>query len=124
MRAVSVVVAKPPPKAPPCTVVVFGARGDLTKRLLIPSIYNLARAGLLDDGFQLLGVDHSDCDDGRFRKDLTTFIEGLARDGSGEFGAAKLDPFIANMHVALWALVVSSVIGAGVSLLRPRHNAG
>jgi EmrB/QacA subfamily drug resistance transporter len=38
--------------------------------------------------------------------------------------AAKLDPFIANMHVALWALVVSSVIGAGVSLLRPRHNSG
>jgi EmrB/QacA subfamily drug resistance transporter len=34
---------------------------------------------------------------------------------------AQLDPFIANMHTALWVLAASSVLGAGVSLLRPRH---
>ena len=34
--------------APPCTLVIFGAAGDLTKRLLMPSLYNLAGAGLLD----------------------------------------------------------------------------
>ena len=28
-------------KAPPCTLVIFGAGGDLTKRLLMPAIYNL-----------------------------------------------------------------------------------
>jgi MFS family permease len=33
---------------------------------------------------------------------------------------AKLDPFIHNMHVALWVLAATSLIGAGVSLLRPR----
>jgi MFS family permease len=33
----------------------------------------------------------------------------------------KLDPFIANMHVALWVLVATSVIGAFVCLLRPRQ---
>jgi glucose-6-phosphate 1-dehydrogenase len=36
--------------APPCTLVVFGAAGDLTKRLLVPAIYNLAGSRLLDDG--------------------------------------------------------------------------
>ena len=36
---------------------------------------------------------------------------------------ARLDPFIANMHVALWVLAGTSVIGAGVSLLRPRTDA-
>ncbi|HEX5307645.1 MAG TPA: MFS transporter [Solirubrobacteraceae bacterium] len=36
--------------------------------------------------------------------------------------AAKLDPFIANMHTALWVLVVTSVIGAFVCLLRPSHS--
>jgi EmrB/QacA subfamily drug resistance transporter len=34
---------------------------------------------------------------------------------------AKLEPFISNMHVALWVLAATSLIGAGVSLLRPRH---
>lgn len=33
---------------------------------------------------------------------------------------AALDPFVHNMHVALWALAATSMIGAGVSLLRPR----
>ena len=33
----------------------------------------------------------------------------------------ELDPFIHNMHTALWVLAATSLIGAGVSLLRPRH---
>jgi EmrB/QacA subfamily drug resistance transporter len=36
---------------------------------------------------------------------------------------AQLAPFISNMHTALWVLATTSVIGAGVSLLRPRHAA-
>jgi EmrB/QacA subfamily drug resistance transporter len=35
----------------------------------------------------------------------------------------RLDPFIQNMHVALWVLAATSVVGALVSLLRPRHVA-
>src|SRR5436190_10919859 len=34
---------------------------------------------------------------------------------------AKLQPFISNMHTALWVLAMTSVVGAGVSLLRPPH---
>jgi hypothetical protein len=34
---------------------------------------------------------------------------------------ARLDPFIHNMHAALWALSIVSLIGAGVCLLRPSH---
>jgi EmrB/QacA subfamily drug resistance transporter len=36
--------------------------------------------------------------------------------------SAQLDPFIANMHTALWVLAATSVVGAGVSLLRPRDE--
>jgi MFS family permease len=36
---------------------------------------------------------------------------------------AQLNPFIANMHVALWVLAATSVVGAIVSLLRPSHDA-
>ena len=48
---------------------------------------------------------------------LFKIFSGLA---SG-LSEAKLEPFIHNMHTALWVLAVTSVLGAGVSLLRPRH---
>ena len=35
----------------------------------------------------------------------------------------QLDPFISNMHLALWVLTAVSLLGAGVSVLRPRHAA-
>ena len=35
---------------------------------------------------------------------------------------AQLDPFISNMHVALWVLAATSAVGAVVSLLRPSHD--
>jgi hypothetical protein len=37
--------------------------------------------------------------------------------------SAKLDPFIQNMHVALWVLAATSVVGALVALMRPTHKA-
>ena len=40
----------------PCVMVIFGAAGDLTGRLLIPALYNLARARLLSPEFAVLGV--------------------------------------------------------------------
>ena len=36
--------------------------------------------------------------------------------------AAKLDPFIANMHAALWTLAAVSLLGTFVCLLRPSHE--
>src|SRR4051812_5234287 len=43
-------------KADACTLVIFGAAGDLTKRKLIPAIYYLAEQKLLPENFALLGV--------------------------------------------------------------------
>jgi EmrB/QacA subfamily drug resistance transporter len=48
---------------------------------------------------------------------LFAVFSGLAKGLSEQ----RLAPFIANMHVALWALAATSVLGAGVCLLRPRH---
>jgi hypothetical protein len=48
---------------------------------------------------------------------LFQIFSGLA----GGLSQAKLDPFIHNMHTALWVLAATSFVGAGVSLLRPRH---
>jgi len=43
------------PFRPACAMVIFGSSGDLTKRLLIPALYNLAKAGRLSDKFALIG---------------------------------------------------------------------
>jgi MFS family permease len=48
---------------------------------------------------------------------LFAVFSGLAKGLSPE----KLAPFIDNMHVALWVLTATSLVGAGVCLLRPRH---
>ena len=45
------------PQAPPCAMVIFGSSGDLTKRLLMPAIYNLAKSKLLPKNFLIIGVD-------------------------------------------------------------------
>ncbi len=42
---------------------------------------------------------------------------------TGHLSQAKLDPFIHNMHVALWVLAATSLIGAFVCLLRPGREA-
>ena len=52
----------------PCVMVIFGAAGDLTGRLLIPALYNLARAGLLSRDFAVLGVARAQMSDEDFRK--------------------------------------------------------
>ena len=40
----------------PCTVVIFGASGDLSKRKLLPSLYYLFRQGLLPEATRILGL--------------------------------------------------------------------
>jgi MFS family permease len=49
---------------------------------------------------------------------LLKIFSGLA----SSLSSSQLDPFVANMHTALWALAATSLIGAGVSLLRPPHT--
>jgi len=66
--------------APTCVLVIFGAGGDLTKRLLVPALYNLRREKLLPDDFSIIGVTRADQDDETFRKrfdaSMRTFANG------------------------------------------------
>ena len=52
----AVTIGRAPRPADPCAFVIFGAAGDLTKRLLLPALYNLAAGKRLPDGFALVGV--------------------------------------------------------------------
>jgi glucose-6-phosphate 1-dehydrogenase len=76
--------------APPCAMVIFGAAGDLTKRLVVPALYNLVTAKRLPRGFQLVGVDRVDKSAEEWRNDLIGMMkESVAR--GGEFPADHID---------------------------------
>jgi glucose-6-phosphate 1-dehydrogenase len=54
----------------PCILVIFGAAGDLTRRLLVPALCNLRRAKLLPEEFAVIGVSRNAMDDATFRHDI------------------------------------------------------
>ena len=60
--------------AGPCIFVLFGAAGDLTKRKLIPALFNLVRANLIPDYFAVLGVSVDDLDEEGFRNQVSEFL--------------------------------------------------
>ena len=77
--------------APPCAMVVFGAAGDLTKRLVVPALYNLVNAKRLPQGFQLVGVDLADKTAETWRQGLTDMMNEFVTQGGGEFEADHID---------------------------------
>lgn len=62
----------------PCTIVIFGASGDLTKRKLLPALYNLKALKLLPQNFSVIGVAVSDGDDASYRETITADIKEFA----------------------------------------------
>ena len=88
--------------APPTTLFLFGAHGDLVKRLLMPALYNLSRDGLLDDGLRIVGVDHNAISDEGFAKKLEDFIRTEA--------ASKVDhPDGQGLKADLWASLAKNI---------------
>jgi glucose-6-phosphate 1-dehydrogenase len=64
--------------ADPCAMVIFGASGDLTKRKLLPSLYNLAAANLLPRQFAIIGYAYQQGSNESFREQLTQDMKALA----------------------------------------------
>jgi glucose-6-phosphate 1-dehydrogenase len=77
--------------APPCTIVFFGGGGDLTKRLLMPALYNLASSKLLDPRTRFIGVDHVPQSTEQWRASLAATMQSFVHDPSGEFHVKSLD---------------------------------
>ncbi len=79
----------------PCAMVIFGAGGDLTKRKLMPALYNLAKGNLLPDPFAIVGVSIESYSSEQFRDLMTKDIL--------DFGDIKVDPatwdgFVKKLH--------------------------
>jgi glucose-6-phosphate 1-dehydrogenase len=67
----------------PTTLTIFGATGDLSKRKLLPAIYNLAHEGALPERFNLIGSSRGDMSDDEFRE--------MARESIRSFSRRKAD---------------------------------
>jgi glucose-6-phosphate 1-dehydrogenase len=59
-------------------MVIFGGAGDLTKRLLMPALYNLASTKLLPKEFAIVGVAHTQLGTDEFRNQLSEGIQKFA----------------------------------------------
>ena len=66
---------------PSATFLLFGATGDLARRMIFPSLYNLLSDGLLPDDFLIVASGRSAMDDAAFRKEVDAALrEFLAAD--------------------------------------------
>ena len=81
--------------APPCTMVIFGAGGDLTKRKLIPALYNLAKGKLLPQEFAIIGVSRENFSSDDFRQRTGQEIREYA---TSEVEQASWDQFVKRLY--------------------------
>ena len=81
--------------ADPCIMVIFGASGDLTRRKLIPALYNLASQNLLSPDFAIIGLGRSPITDEAARQKAT---EDIKKFGSGPVDQKIWDDFVQRIH--------------------------
>jgi glucose-6-phosphate 1-dehydrogenase len=86
---------KESPPASPCVMVIFGASGDLTKRKLLPALYNMRKAKLLGDHFAVIGASRSPMTDDEFREKSSQDLQEAA---DGEPDAAVLQWLVRRLH--------------------------
>jgi glucose-6-phosphate 1-dehydrogenase len=84
--------------AEPCILVIFGASGDLTKRLLMPALYNLAADGLLPQRFAIVGIARDELSSEEFRTRMTADIQRFTT--RQPFDPRVWERLAANLHYA------------------------
>jgi glucose-6-phosphate 1-dehydrogenase len=92
--------AATPPQAEPCAMVIFGATGDLCRRLVIPALYNLSLIGRLPDPFTLIGVARAAESTESWRASLYDSLKGFVGDATTTFSLDRIDE-------AAWARVAA-----------------
>jgi glucose-6-phosphate 1-dehydrogenase len=78
----------------PVSIVIFGASGDLTKRKLIPSLFNLCRKERMPDQFRIVGYGNTEFTDEQFRAHLK---EGMEEFASYEYTVKEWNQFAASL---------------------------
>src|SRR5262245_49676397 len=102
-HAVEEVQPERPPTAPapPCTMVIFGAGGDLTRRKLIPALLNLRRGDLLAEKFAVIAVVRPDVGEDGFRtkllEDIIPHLDPVPTDAERERIRSRVSVVAGNL---------------------------
>ncbi len=79
-----------------CAMVIFGGSGDLTRRKLVPALYNLSRKRLIQAGFTILGLSRSPMTDDQYRARLREWVD---KEAEGFPSTTETwDPFSQGVH--------------------------
>ena len=101
--------AKP---ADPCVMVIFGATGDLTKRLVVPALYNLLRTNVLPEHFALIGVARGRETAESWRDQLYGMLTSFVGNAAAEFDVDHIDE-------DLWKRLADKMIYVQGDLTKP-----
>jgi len=82
-----------------CGFVIFGVTGDLSHRLVIPALYNLAESGLLPEKFCIIGVTRTETQSKTLKTDLMKGLEKFATRPVKQEVADKLFGCLTSIHV-------------------------
>src|SRR5580693_6317067 len=63
----------------PCSIVIFGASGDLTARKLIPALYHLFKEKQMPSSFRVVGFARREKTDASWRQELRTALDQFSR---------------------------------------------
>jgi glucose-6-phosphate 1-dehydrogenase len=107
----------------PCLILIFGASGDLTKRKLIPALFDLYVSKQLPEQFAILGVSRTEMTDEAFREKVEPFLKKFAADYSED----KWRAFGKRVHYHSADSTVSDDfpgLKTRMAELRQQHNVG
>ena len=98
--------------ADPCAMVLFGATGDLTKRLVMPALYNLSRTKVLPEQFVLIGVARAEGTVESWRDQLYDTIKCFVGNATTEFDVDHIDE-------AAWKRLAEKMVYVRGDLTKP-----
>src|SRR6202167_5715125 len=101
-----------PKPADPCAMVIFGATGDLTKRLVMPALYNLSRTKMLPEHFSLIGVARTEGTVESWRGHLHDTLKSFVGNAAAEFDLDHIDE-------AAWQWLAEKMVYVRGDLAKP-----
>jgi glucose-6-phosphate 1-dehydrogenase len=116
-QMVAKMIASPPRRearpADPCAMVLFGATGDLTHRLVLPALYNLSRTGTLPKQFTLIGAARAEETMQSWRDSLFGALKGFVGATASEFDVDGID-------MAAWERLAQKMVYVQGDLTNPQ----
>jgi glucose-6-phosphate 1-dehydrogenase len=108
----------------PCTMVIFGASGDLAKRKLFPALYKLAKGEELPAKFAIIGVSRSIPNDNALRETVRTALDKFAGEKVDEAAWARLSKSLYMVTGDVTEEKTYKDLGAAIENAAKEHGTG